>query len=216
MRYIDDILMVADSEAALNDGITYSEAQLSTFGFSLYQPVPESDKASKGGCANALSFLGCTLQPNRCVPSRRSVAKLIREISETISSSKKAMDNFIVRSNGFDFKQSRSHVLYKLSKKVYGWQKSFAFCTESQVFTDIDRDISKKVSDYEHWVSRKTRDVPPEKLMAIVGIPSMRRLFEATKAQREQKTRATGGHKCAGSLKAATSAIQAASDHTFP
>jgi hypothetical protein len=93
---------------------------------------------------------------------------------------------------------------------------AFSFCTERQIFLDIDRDVSKKVSDYEHWVGRKTQDVSAEKLMTIIGIPSMRQLFERTKAQSENEARTTGGANYVGSLKVAASAIPAARYHTFP
>jgi RNA-directed DNA polymerase len=90
IRYIDDILIVAESEDALEDAIKYSQEQLSAFGFSLYVPAPGSDKASRGECRNGFNFLGCTLQPNRCVPSRKSIDKLINDVNDAISSSKKS------------------------------------------------------------------------------------------------------------------------------
>ena len=134
VRYIDDVLIVANSDAALADAIAYSEGQLGAFGFSLYQPVPGSDKASKGECRNAFNFLGCTLQPNRCVPSNKSVATLIKDVSETISASKRCIGEFVRAGGRIDYTQSRSDVLYKLGKRLFGWQKAYSFCTDQQVF----------------------------------------------------------------------------------
>ena len=79
VRYIDDLLIVSASKELLEDAVAFSEDYLGSLRFSLYKPVPGSDKASQGECNNAFKFLGCTLQPNRCVPSKQSIASLSAE-----------------------------------------------------------------------------------------------------------------------------------------
>jgi retron-type reverse transcriptase len=178
VRYIDDLLIVSASKALLEDTIAFSKAYLGSFGFSLYPPVLGSDKASQGECQNAFKFLGCTLQPNRCVPSKQSNAKINEEVNKIISASKTSIIDLLSKRKPLDPKLSQSAVLHVLGKKIYGWEKSFAFCTDSQEFRRLDTDMIRKVSNYENWIRRKTESLPAKERMEVLGIPSAEKLFE--------------------------------------
>lgn len=184
VRYIDDLLIVSASEKHLEDAISFSKNQLGAFGFSLYQAVPGSDKAARGECKTGFDFLGCFIQPNRCVPSKSSQKRLISDISAEISASKKSIREYIETGKQINPKLSRSTVLYTLGKKMFGWQKSFAFCTNSQAFNRVDKEISKKVGDYEYWIRRTAGHLSNDRLMPILGIPNTTHLFEADKSKR--------------------------------
>ncbi len=118
------------------------------------------------------------MQPNRCVPSKQSIARLSAEVSKTVSASKKGIYELLSKGKPLDPKLPQSAVLHALGKKIYGWQKSFAFCTDSQEFRQLDTDIVRKVSDYENWIRKKTGSLPAKKRMEILGIPSAEKLFE--------------------------------------
>jgi RNA-directed DNA polymerase len=81
-----------------------------------------------------------------------------------------------------DFSQSRTDVLYKIGRKLFGWQKAYSFCTNSQEFIRVDQNIHRKIHDYEQWIRRRSERLSVDKLMPIVGIPSVQRLFEKDKA----------------------------------
>lgn len=183
VRYIDDVLIVSDSDSSLDEAIAFSESYLSSLGFSLYPPAPGSDKASRGNCSDAFTFLGCKIQPNRCVPSKQSISKLTAEVSETISASKRCIKRLISDGKPLDPKLSRSAVLQTLGKKIYGWQKSFAFCTDAQEFKRLDATVAIKIFDYEQWIRARTKALSPDELMEIVGITSTERLFTGDKAK---------------------------------
>jgi hypothetical protein len=178
VRYIDDLLIVASSKKLLEDAVAFSEKRLGSLRFSLYKPVPGSDKASQGECKNAFKFLGCTLQPNRCVPSKQSIANLSAEVSKTMSASKRGIKELLSKGQPLDSKLSQSAILHTLGKKIYGWEKSFSFCTDSQEFKRLDTDIVTKVSDYEGWIRNKIESLPAMDRMQILGIPSTQKLFE--------------------------------------
>ena len=194
VRYIDDLLLVSHSKEILKKAVAFSEDHLGSFGFSLYPPVPGSDKASQGECNNAFNFLGCTVQPNRCVPSKQSIAKLNADVNRTMSASKKGINELLSKGTPLDSKLSKSTILHDLGKKIYGWQKSFAFCTDSQAFRRLDSDIVLRVSNYEGWIHNKTRSLLAEERMQIIGIPSTEKLFETdTGRGRSRVTSSTQG-----------------------
>lgn len=185
VRYIDDLLIVSNSKKKLDDAIAFSEGHLGLFGFSLYQPVTGSDKAARGECKVGFNFLGCTVQTNRCVPSSASRKKISADVSEAISTSKKGINELLQQGKELNPKHSRSAVLHTLGKKIFGWQKSFAFCTDAQAFKLVDADVVAKVRDYEQWVQRKTKGLVAEELMHILGIPSTEQLFNSDKAKKK-------------------------------
>ena len=178
VRYIDDLLIVSASKQSLDDAVSFSLDRLGSYGLSLYSPNSGSEKASKGECKNAFQFLGCTMQPNRCVPSKQSIAKLTSEVGTTLSASKKGIKDLLSNGKPLDPNLSQSSALHALGRKIYGWQKSFAFCTDPQEFRQLDRDVFSKVSNYDNWIRDKTRTLSVNKRSEILGVPSAQKLFE--------------------------------------
>ncbi|PRZ46000.1 reverse transcriptase domain-containing protein [Tritonibacter scottomollicae] len=172
VRYIDDLLMVAPDREALEKAIAHAKERLEAFDFQLYKPSPGSDKAAEGECGpQSINFLGCMLQPKRCVPSAKSVERLNRDVSDMISKSKAAINASITQGKKLPPSQSESFVIQAIGKKVYGWQKSFAFCSETSVFASVDADIQTKVSDYRNWVHKKSKSAPVDVRMVVFGVP---------------------------------------------
>ena len=189
VRYIDDIFILSESERALNQAIEYSEKHLSAYGFSLYKPVAGSDKASRGLCRDSFNFLGCTIQPNRCVPSVASVQKTLDNSREILNKSKKAITELVVGGTGIDPRQARSAVLDRLGRRLFGWEKSFVFCTDRQQFRLLDDKISKIVHDYEMSISRIISKAPIELRMRALGIPSTEELFVNDQSKKSKEKR---------------------------
>ena len=181
VRYIDDLLMVSASETDLQVAIDLARTKLQSLGFSLYSPSPGSDKAAEGLCANGISFLGCTIQPNKCVPSKASTQRLKKDIAETLSNSKKGIFNQTRGISDLHPKMSQSAVLQTVGRKMYGWQKSFSFCTEPKPFSDLDKAINKDIENYNSHVHREAKKVDLQVRMKILGIPNLGELFYSDK-----------------------------------
>ncbi|WP_170360375.1 reverse transcriptase domain-containing protein [Ruegeria arenilitoris] len=180
VRYIDDILMVAPGREELEAAISIAKNRLEAFGFQLYKPSPGSDKAAEGECGpQSINFLGCMLQPKRCVPSAKSVDRLNSDVSDLLSGSKAAIINTLRHGKSFPAGQAESFVLQAIGKKVYGWQKSFAFCNDAAIFKKVDEDIQKKVVDYRNWVMKNTKSATPQAKMQVFGIPQMAQMSSA-------------------------------------
>lgn len=180
VRYIDDILMVSSSVDELDKAISHAKRRLDEFGFSLYEPVSGSDKAARGECSNSFNFLGCTIQPNRCVPSARSLDNLRTSVASTLSASKHAINETIHSKKEFNRKMAQSAVLQTLGKKIFGWQRSFSFCTDTLPFKQLDEYIIAQISDYEIFLLRKLAKIDSRTKMMILGIPSAEELHRLT------------------------------------
>lgn len=177
VRYIDDLLMVAPDEKILDNAVKHAKHRLAAFGFELYKPSSGSDKAAKGVCGpKSINFLGCMLQPNRCVPSSKSIDRLNRDVSKIISKSKSSISKYMKQNIDLNPHHSESSTIQSIGKKLFGWQKSFSFCTDSTTFAQLDKDMQRKISDYRNWVHKKCKFVSAERQMLIYGIPQTEKM----------------------------------------
>ncbi|MEQ9586538.1 MAG: reverse transcriptase domain-containing protein [Parvibaculaceae bacterium] len=172
VRYIDDLLLVAPNDEALRDAVNHANKRLEAFGFKLYRPVPGSDKAAEGICGKAsINFLGCMLQPKRCVPSAKSIERLNKDVADALSKSKNGIKEFAIQGETLPPNLSESHTLQAIGKKIQGWRQSFSFCNDQAPFAQLDLDIQKKVVGYKNFVMRICRKVPAEKATQVYGVP---------------------------------------------
>ena len=178
VRYIDDIFMLSGSTARLGEAISYSREYLGQFGFSLYEPGPGSNKASAGLCRDSFNFLGCTIQPNRCVPSSASTSKIVADVRENLSKSKRAIRNLISRQQELDPQLSKSATIDRIGRKLFGWEKSYSFATDSQAFRYVDEKVGGYVDSYDRDVGRMIKSEPLAIRMRALGIPSTQQLYE--------------------------------------
>lgn len=178
VRYIDDILMVSADLASIDAAKAYAEKTLTDFGFGLYTPADGPDKAAQGECSKSINFLGCMLQPGRCVPSARSIDNMKEGVRETLASSKAAIKEALTKGTSLNSRYSQSATLDSLGKRIYGWQKSFAFCNRRQPFEHLDDYVSKQVADYHGVVVRQLGKADHRVKAMILGVPSTADMFD--------------------------------------
>lgn len=187
VRYIDDILIVGPSKAELSKAVTFAKEQLASFGFSLYPPDKSSGKADEGECADSFNFLGCTIQPKRCVPSKASIEGKKSEFSSLVHSSKMALKKYVDTGESFDPKLSQSSVLKRIGDQLYGWQKSFSFCTDSREFRTLDNHVSSLVVDYSRILHRWLNKLDKQAAAKVLGVPSAEQQYLKDREKRERR-----------------------------
>lgn len=180
VRYIDDILMVSPDLGSIDAAKAYAEKTLTGFGFGLYTPADGDEKAAQGECSKSFNFLGCTLQPKRCVPSKKSIENMKDGVQETLASSKAAIKEALAKGTFLNSKLSQSNTLESLGKRIYGWQKSFAFCNQRQPFEHLDDYVAKQVADYHGTIVRLLGKADHRVKAMILGVPSTADMFDNT------------------------------------
>ncbi|MDD9731054.1 reverse transcriptase domain-containing protein [Mameliella sp. AT18] len=181
VRYIDDILMVGADLSSIDAAKAYAEKTLTDFGFGLYTPADGPEKAAQGECSKSINFLGCTLQPKRCVPSAKSIDNMKEGVRETLAASKAAIKEALTKGTSLNSKHSQSATLDSLGKRIYGWQKSFAFCNQRQPFEHFDDYVAKQVADYHGVIVRQLGKVDHRVKAMILGVPSTADMFDNTR-----------------------------------
>jgi retron-type reverse transcriptase len=180
IRYIDDIMIVADTQKQLAASVALAQLKLKNLGFRLYEPASGSDKAETGRCSDSFGFLGCTLHPKKCVPSTASVKRILGDAEDTLSKSQNTIKRFKEKGGPFPSQQSPSTILHTLGNKLYGWQKSFAFCDDVSAFEHVDERIAMRVEKYNQIVGRHTRGLSPSLKATVYGLPSTAEMFSAS------------------------------------
>ncbi|GAA6150579.1 group II intron reverse transcriptase/maturase [Pseudooceanicola nitratireducens] len=178
IRYIDDLFIVAKDDAALEVAIDLARRRLEDFGFELYDETKDPDKAARGECSASFDLLGCAVQPGRCVPSQRSMQNVKKHVDDVIKRSKNAISVSIASNQNLPPDLSFTGTMDGLRKHVYGWQKSFAFCTHVKEFRDLDRYVADKIADYQSWFIRKAGKSSRLTRAKLLGLPSMTAMFE--------------------------------------
>lgn len=178
VRYIDDILMVGADLSSIDAAKAYAEKTLTDFGFGLYAPADGSEKAAQGECSKSINFLGCTLQPKRCVPSAKSIDNMKEGAREALAASKTAIKEALTKGISLNSKHSQSATLDSLGRRIYGWQKSFAFCNQRQPFEHLDDYVAKQVADYHGVIVRQLGKADHRVKAMILGVPSTADIFD--------------------------------------
>lgn len=177
IRYIDDLFIISSSKDKLSGAVDHARQSLRALGFSIYEPSPDSSKAATGECKDGFTFLGCTIQPGRCVPSSGSKDRILAEVRDEFSKSRKAIERFVKTEGSFNSRHSRSATIERVGKKLYGWQKSFSFCTDGQVFRTIDGKVSRYLNDYDHIIHRKTLGAQDLIRVQALGLPNLNQMY---------------------------------------
>lgn len=100
-------------------------------------------------------------------------------VTDALSTSKAAIKEALRKDSSLDARLSQSGTLDSLGKRLYGWQKAFAFCTDPQPFQQLDEFVVSQVADYLMFVSRAIGGANSTMRMAVYGIPSTKAMFGA-------------------------------------
>lgn len=193
VRYIDDLVILSPDKDHLDKAVSFAKSRLGDLGFALYPPDKATGKADAGLCGQSFNFLGCTLQPKRCVPSKNSVDSKKGEFSDLLDKSRDAIKAYLQGGKPLDHKLSQSLVLKKVGDQLYGWKKSFAFCTDAREFEVLDNHVSRIVSNYVQTVQRWTTKVDAKQAARALGLPSAKDQFLLDRAKREKREAAKSG-----------------------
>ena len=181
IRYIDDLFIVAKDDAALDTAIAFARQRLGDLGFELYDETKDPEKAARGSCSASFDLLGCAVQPGRCVPSQRSVKNVKKHVDDVIKRSTSAINSCSSSGQPLPPEFSFSGTVDGLRKHLYGWQKSFAFCTDVKEFRDLDRYVADRIADYQSWFIRKAAKNNRLTRSQLLGLPSMASMFHQAK-----------------------------------
>lgn len=152
IRYIDDIIILAKSNDALQKAKSFLLKELKKRSLALYDPVRHPDKAAEGHVRNGFEYLGCLIQKNQLEPGKQTKSSLLKKVANEIQLAKKNIEKI---SGNADLRRSREATFAKcivnIDELVRGWANSFRFANDRKPFRQLDSEIKKQIDEFNDW-----------------------------------------------------------------
>jgi RNA-directed DNA polymerase len=155
IRYLDDFAIFGPDLDAVDAGFLAAKAELARLGMTCYDPGDGSQKAFRGQTAHGFNFLGCRIHPDGVSPTRSARRKLLREIAVIISEAKQQIRELQRAASRRGSEGAYVQTMARIDRKVRGWGDAYRFVTNRVAFSQIDREIDRKLDSFERWFRRQ-------------------------------------------------------------
>lgn len=149
VRYIDDFILLGESEAKVLKAYRAAQLHLQSMGMNVYdisdRKAQRDGKVDAGNIFNGTDVLGYRISGRSRQPSAAACTEFLSKIDKLM---KRARDEIFDvtrnKSESHDFRYHQSMV--KLHRLVWGWSQSFRHSTARQVFASLDDQIDSRIS----------------------------------------------------------------------
>jgi hypothetical protein len=160
IRYIDDFLILAQSQSSAFRAFESAQRFLATLGLEAYDPrnSEDADKSDFGSTANGIPFLGCEIYTDNVRPSRAKCRSLVDKVRTVLTESvgilgnpKEAISRHLTAAESLD----------RASKIIRGWANTMAFCTDDRLMKSVDLELTKVTDEYVRDTERLMAQMSP-------------------------------------------------------
>ncbi len=158
VRFIDDFVMLGDSESKVVKAFQGARGFLQDLGLSCHDPfsgIASLEKAGHGRIDDGFVFLGYDLRPGLFQPSRLARQKLERQIDDHLQFGRWSISEVKNAGNGLESRQRYTQTLALIDKVIRGWGDAFAYGNSLSTIEDLDRRIDAKLDDFRNWFSNQ-------------------------------------------------------------
>lgn len=168
IRYIDDFILIGKSEAAVEKAMTAAQTLLSKIGMDIYQPDKSPNKAFSGTIGQGHTFLGYKLLPGKYPPSDGAVDRFTSKIRALIEDGQKSIGKAVADRALRPHDKCYAQTLVAIDHTVRGWRGSFGASTCPEVFSAIDKQIDRMLSDFRaYYLSKIAKKTPAQQRRAM-------------------------------------------------
>jgi ribonuclease HI/retron-type reverse transcriptase len=161
IRFIDDFLLLGDSESQVVRAFRSARAVLRDLGLNCHDPfqrIANTAKADFGKAENGFIFLGYDIRPGLFQPSHLARQKFEQKIDEHLANGRRSIHEVRKAANSLGSRQRYTQTLTLLDKVVRGWGESFSYGNSQSTIEGLDLRIEKKLTDFRSWFSRQIVD----------------------------------------------------------
>jgi RNA-directed DNA polymerase len=175
VRFIDDFIILADSEKKANKAFENAKDTLKSLNLDCHDPFGQkvkTEKAAFGKAEDGFVFLGYDIRPGLYQPSLAARKNIEKSINEHISFGKLSIEATKNSGNSYESRQryAQTHVL--LDKVIRGWGDAFAYSNASATLDHMDEHISNQLDAFRDWFAAqlKGQDWKTKRRMGGVGL----------------------------------------------
>ena len=168
VRYIDDFVILGDSEAAVRDAWVHALEFLRELGLQAHVPTPGGSKASQGMMSDGFDFLSFRFRQGQISLSRDVKKRLLHDIDAEIRAAKRFIQTSwsTPRTTEPRFAQA----LARLDRKICGWGNSFRDVDQRVEFAQLDDKIFARIQAFVGWYTSRVREHQGKEKMRGLGV----------------------------------------------
>ena len=160
IRYIDDFILIGRSRASVEKALASARAQLATLGMDIYDPVTNPTKAFMGEIGQPHVFLGHQIIPGRYPPSDGACDSLLARIDALVKAGQLAIRKAVTGRQLTSFDRCYAQTIAAIDHTVKGWRGSFQSSKCVRTFDRLDRQIERRMKDFDAFFLTKTAGLP--------------------------------------------------------
>jgi RNA-directed DNA polymerase len=166
VRYIDDFVMLGQSERSLLRAWTAAEARLNKLGLEAHSPVPASAKASRGLVRDGFDFLSFRFHGNKVSPTRAAKQDLFAKIEKEFRDAHRTIQ---AQQNSPRRAEPRLvQVLGSVDCRIRGWGDAFKDVDQRLEFAQMDKEIRRIIDRFlRRFFGVQIGIVTPETMRAM-------------------------------------------------
>ena len=157
VRYIDDFILLAPSEAKVQAAYQSARTMLKAMGMDVYDlsdtKARNDGKVDDGNIHNGTDVLGYRISATSLQPCAAARKKFLEKLDKVVKDAKREMKAAADGTScSHNARYHQSMVL--MHKIVWGWSQSFRHTTAKHVFEQIDKEIDKRIENLQKEARR--------------------------------------------------------------
>ena len=170
IRYIDDFILVGRSRTSVEKALASAKTQLAKLGMDIYDPVHHPSKAFTGKIGEPHVFLGYQIVPGRYPPSDSACENLLARIDALINAGKVSIRKVVSGRPLSISDRCYAQTLAAIDNTVKGWRGSFQSSKCQPTFDHLDRQVERRMKDFDAFFLSKTAGLPYVKRRRALGV----------------------------------------------
>ncbi len=154
IRYIDDFLILGETEYKVKKAFNSAQKILAKHNLSAYNPNNGNDKAKIGKIEKGFDFLGCNINKDVFRPSKSSQTRLKNKITSIIYDS---MSRLSLDYQGRN-RSTYLSTLTDINNVLKGWGNTYYFCNDRHLLNNLDREIERKIQRFGKYYLKLMKD----------------------------------------------------------
>jgi RNA-directed DNA polymerase len=170
IRYIDDFILIGRSQSSVVKAMESAKVHLAGLGMAIYDPIVNPDKAFRGAIGEPHVFLGYEIVPGSYRPSRRARETLIDRVNTLLKQGRVSIRR-AVKGKPLTFQdRCYAQTIAAVDNTVRGWRGSFRASLCTTTFEHLDREIERRLNDFEGFFRSHTAKCEPGVRRRALGV----------------------------------------------
>lgn len=173
IRFIDDFVILAESETKAKKAFESARSILAALGLGCHDPFAvgaDTDKTGHGLADVGFDFLGNNIRPGLCKPSRKAIGALEETIRNHLRSGRSSIVEVRRERDSFAGRNRMAQTLVVIDRVIKGWGDAFAYCNCPDIMRSLDERIEAMLDDFRRWYAGRVKSEDWKNRRRMAGV----------------------------------------------